>query len=1422
MYARNPAKLDAVKGEDFDIKDEHGAIILPIVWKHIVLPSTTISLHFYERHERSRTFSPEPQIRRPTRTDTGLSSNELPARERPTVTFNDREGDVGTSEDEALEVIRARSDSESTLSDIEIESASTTSKQESVEDAPRPPTWTERAPIDACGNPLSFKIDTMQLHGLDESHKQLETEQDKPKSLVDPSISSRSLETMRITKALSIESETRSKIQVHILPGPENARARANVSITWHHLTAGALNFTRYRDACLDIPQLSERLRKLTKEILLKIEKHKVKTYLDGLFIEPGTVLRVDETHQQDPQSVIFSCVPYYDLDQMEKKPPSGQGDRLFRLRTLMQTFYPYEPVRERDVEQAYRRFGNDRSRRLVHVPNMWIMNIGPNIVLTCSRNALAREMINSIELVNDDLSRLRISQDLAEDPITTVRVRDWDGRISIFSLQECRTYFHLEQKMRSLKGSSQDPTIVKTLQLKWKAEDGEKAVTPLSWSSMLKRTDLIFIDLHTTNTSTEQKHWEKLQEASNDVLPSNRMLPFFTWSLAADSQLAQLGSSGQVNDSTKTSARCLEHVEKSMLEETLRSYETINAVDKSFATTEYYKNLPEETKSDITNQSISIESASGGSIFRSYHDKVISNQKAMMIESSAKFWKTVGMTLGLFVQDVDNSVMLRKVWGALGSLHQVVKNLQSLDLSLPGPHPGRKTWWVRKDAGEKDFMPLPVASRQFQGFVQRCLRCDSPFDTEDAALNHLQRHVKPSTGSSDAKNASKRDQTTPTEVSKEPWLNDWVIEDFKLKQEEINAGALAILSLACDISKKLFLQAQDISAGVLNEQGKMSDLYTFPMSLLDAFRALIVFYLAIERAMHFTEKASQQDLSTASEEDPLPFSEQGLARLTWFGNAAGRFFAVVRSELCYMTASELPPNPLNSLSLGPEYLSSWLIRRLLVKPIEGQLTIGDMYREYLSTIVSTSQHSLKAAVLTNSQQFQVNHRPGKRLLRSINLLQEELQVLKSINKSQVRLIRNYIEVLDNDSYEKDIPSRRTMFTYERLLLKSVTDNLDLAREDYDELLDRCGPLSEKTKQSLEINEEDHGKAIMVFTIVTIVFLPLSFVTSYLGMNTSDIREMDNKQSLFWMIAIPLTVFTIAAMMFIGFNGDELRDSFSALYRRATGKQDTSTSARGLNAAQRKRSRPIGTGANDISDTTSLAFEAEFANPGGDYYSGEWSRRMWQNPRPNVSIYNTTRLNKDTVVISARPPPPLRSISRRMPREWALEDEVADIDVSERPAFVPRLGPRTGSIEDQGYADQPHIRSDDRRDPTLPARRVPTSYDDDEWDYEDNWYSSRPTRVAPPPIPVARRNSQHVSARHARPEVTVYNYDDDANGSREAPEYTWHKEQKHVRPRRGAHHKHRFQYRTMGNMDGEGDNWYKSREDMTKGRRGYR
>lgn len=71
----------------------------------------------------------------------------------------------------------------------------------------------------------------------------------------------------------------------------------------------------------------------------------------------------------------------------------------------------------------------------------------------------------------------------------------------------------------------------------------------------------------------------------------------------------------------------------------------------------------------------------------------------------------------------------------------------------------------------------------------------------------------------------------------------------------------------------------------------------------------------------------------------------------------------------------------------------------------------------------------------------------------------------------------------------------------------------------------------------INIKAEDKNVAIFMFTIVTVVFLPLSFVTSYLGMNTSDVRDLKQGQWLFWAIGGAVTVITLMAVCILAFRG---------------------------------------------------------------------------------------------------------------------------------------------------------------------------------------------------------------------------------------------------------------------------------------------
>ena len=71
--------------------------------------------------------------------------------------------------------------------------------------------------------------------------------------------------------------------------------------------------------------------------------------------------------------------------------------------------------------------------------------------------------------------------------------------------------------------------------------------------------------------------------------------------------------------------------------------------------------------------------------------------------------------------------------------------------------------------------------------------------------------------------------------------------------------------------------------------------------------------------------------------------------------------------------------------------------------------------------------------------------------------------------------------------------------------------------------------------QSAEVilqNKDKQEAAIYTFTIVTIIFLPISTVATILGMNTRDVRNMEKTQWVFWAAALPVTAVVIVGSLF--------------------------------------------------------------------------------------------------------------------------------------------------------------------------------------------------------------------------------------------------------------------------------------------------
>ncbi|KAK2738301.1 hypothetical protein FQN55_000602 [Onygenales sp. PD_40] len=210
-----------------------------------------------------------------------------------------------------------------------------------------------------------------------------------------------------------------------------------------------------------------------------------------------------------------------------------------------------------------------------------------------------------------------------------------------------------------------------------------------------------------------------------------------------------------------------------------------------------------------------------------------------------------------------------------------------------------------------------------------------------------------------------------------------------------------------------------------------------------------------------------------------------------------------------------------STAALEPETLLSLVIENMMERPLqidERETDITSIYNEYMSQLDVRLRY------------------PGVKVFGKLRLLVEELDLITRALGRQYKLVLAYSQLPNGttdepDDGRTDRPSYST--SLRRDTVRRTLNSLEQKLNDVRELNNRAKYMQFLAQQSISISNESKDKAILLFTIVTVIFLPLSFVTSYLGMNVSDIRDVDWSQKLFWIIAIPLTTIIMLVVLWV-------------------------------------------------------------------------------------------------------------------------------------------------------------------------------------------------------------------------------------------------------------------------------------------------
>lgn len=220
---------------------------------------------------------------------------------------------------------------------------------------------------------------------------------------------------------------------------------------------------------------------------------------------------------------------------------------------------------------------------------------------------------------------------------------------------------------------------------------------------------------------------------------------------------------------------------------------------------------------------------------------------------------------------------------------------------------------------------------------------------------------------------------------------------------------------------------------------------------------------------------------------------------ISFFENSAGDVEGPLLSRIT---------SPSTLLREYPE--PSLLLQGILDGIVDIVLNIISEYQKYIS--------ELQLEVLTS---------PSVAHTRDLHILSEELSMLRSTLMPIYGLVQTLRDHA-NLPREVSLPGGVISEVAKQYLadvadhVLAFTDNIDLMRHSTESMINLIF-----NTMSVQENE-----AMRQLTLVTIVFLPLTFLTGYFGMNFKSFGALDNNTIYFWAIAIPVTIAVISVILY--------------------------------------------------------------------------------------------------------------------------------------------------------------------------------------------------------------------------------------------------------------------------------------------------
>ena len=157
------------------------------------------------------------------------------------------------------------------------------------------------------------------------------------------------------------------------------------------------------------------------------------------------------------------------------------------------------------------------------------------------------------------------------------------------------------------------------------------------------------------------------------------------------------------------------------------------------------------------------------------------------------------------------------------------------------------------------------------------------------------------------------------------------------------------------------------------------------------------------------------------------------------------------------------------------------------------------------------------------------------------------MDIVDGILLQQHKVLTEFRTCLDPVEFKRPTIARRMRFRFEKSGIERVLARVVDQRRYCKELCDRARVLENQNVRLVETLADDNSRAIFIFTFITILFLPLSFVATFFGMNVVGINPTTSTTSHFWAIGAPLTGGILLLCMIFVFKGEDVWFFFTDL-----------------------------------------------------------------------------------------------------------------------------------------------------------------------------------------------------------------------------------------------------------------------------------